>query len=52
MIGHLDAESKKLAAFILIHKVVEFTYGKDKSALLVYFVYALSYVVIGAIRCC
>jgi small subunit ribosomal protein S7e len=41
-IGHLDAESKKLAAGVTVVKVAEHTYQKDKSFLLIHVNYRSS----------
>jgi len=37
--NHLDAENKRLAAAILIHKVQEINYEKDKSLILIVVTY-------------
>lgn len=51
IITHLDAEGKRLASFIAINKAVEFQFGKDKSAILVYFSYFWSHSATAAIKC-
>jgi hypothetical protein len=35
-VNHLDAESKKLGTSVIINKVQELTYDKDKSLILIY----------------
>ncbi len=35
-INHLDAQNKKIASSVLINKVQELTYDKDKSLILIY----------------
>jgi hypothetical protein len=38
-INHLDAENKKLGSSVIINKVQELTYEKDKSLILIYVAY-------------
>ena len=46
--NHLDAENKKLASVILIHKVQEITYEKDKSLILINVTYRTNKILLSS----
>jgi small subunit ribosomal protein S7e len=41
-VNHLDAETKKLGSILIINKVQEISFEKDKSAVIIYFTYRTS----------
>lgn len=47
-VNHLDADNKKVASRILISKVQEFTYDKDKAAILITVTYRTNKILLSS----
>lgn len=47
-VNHLDAESKKLASIVIVNKVQEVTYNKDKSFILIHVTYRTNKILLTA----
>ena len=46
--NHLDAENKRLASYILIHKAQEISYDKDKSLILIVVTYRTNKILLSS----